>query len=229
MNSKKNLVVFVGPPGSGKGSLSQLCIKNFGWKQLSTGYLCRKHISEKTEIGQQIDFSIKSGKLVTDQLIIDMVEQWLVHDPQRENDVILDGFPRNVAQAEALCDTVDNKLSFFSIAIIRLDVSDDVVLKRLLNRLICENKDCQATFSSAEATLQSKVSGVCDHCSNKLAKRSDDQIECIKNRLETYRLHEKELLNFFDQKGLKISEINVEKPLDKVFQQFKCLITGSSV
>ena len=102
MTSNQQLVIFIGPPGAGKGSISQLCVQAFGWKQLSTGYLCRKHINEQTEIGKEIDFSIKSGKLVSDRLIVTLVEQWLADPSQHESPIILDGFPRNIAQAEAL-------------------------------------------------------------------------------------------------------------------------------
>ena len=102
MNNQKNLIVFMGPPGAGKGSLSQLCVDEFGWVQLSTGFLCRKHIAAQTTIGRQIDFFIKSGKLVDDSLIVDMVEEWLAEQIDQQRGVILDGFPRSVVQAQAL-------------------------------------------------------------------------------------------------------------------------------
>jgi adenylate kinase len=217
----------MGPPGSGKGTLSQLCVQHFGWKQLSTGLLCRKHITEKTEIGQQIDFSIKSGKLVSDSLIIEMVKNWLVNPEQNKSDIILDGFPRNVPQAEALCETLAQMFPFFSIAIFRLFISHEAVLQRLLNRFVCENKDCQAVYSATEVNLQPKVAGRCNLCLMKLIKRSDDQIDTIRDRLETYRIHEDALLSFFEKRGLSIREINVENQLEKIFQQFRHLITGS--
>ena len=128
VKATKQLVIFLGPPGSGKGSLSQLCVENFGWKQLSTGYLCRKHIKEQTEIGKQIDFLIKSGKLISDKLIIDMVEQWLQESMRQSSFIILDGFPRNIAQAEAFHEIIDKKLSFFKIEIFKLFVSDEIVV-----------------------------------------------------------------------------------------------------
>ena len=80
MKRRKDIVIFLGPPGSGKGSLSQLCVKRLGWHQLSTGNLCREHIARGTEIGTQIDFAIKSGKLIADSLILEMVHDWLRED-----------------------------------------------------------------------------------------------------------------------------------------------------
>ena len=102
-----------------------------------------------------------------------------------------------------------------------------MVLGRLLDRFICENKVCQIVYSSNKAGLTAKQPGICDKCSNKLIRRSDDEAETIKHRLGTYRTHEKGLLDFYATKGVKIEQVNVEKPLDTVFQEFKQLIAGS--
>ncbi len=225
----RQLVIFLGPPGSGKGSLSQLCVESFGWKQLSTGFLCRKHIKEQTEIGKQIDFFIKSGKLISDKLIVDMVEQWLEESTQQDSFIILDGFPRNIVQAEALHEIIDKKRFFFKIEIFKLFVSDEIVLQRLLARYICDNKDCQAVYSMNTAGLKPKEIGICNHCFAKLIRRSDDEGKTIRNRIDTYRIHEKGLVDFYALKGLKVNEINVEKSLDMVFQNFKNMITRSSI
>ena len=102
--NKQNIVIFLGPPGSGKGSLSNLAIKNMGFNQISTGNLCRQHIANATDIGNQIDSIIKSGRLIPDELITSMVFDWL---NQRNNGflpIILDGYPRTVNQAIALND-----------------------------------------------------------------------------------------------------------------------------
>ena len=98
----RDIIVFIGPPGSGKGTLSGLCVKELGWVQISTGNLCRKHIADKTKIGQEIDFAIKSGKLVSDNLITDMIIDWFKHVGDQVRTVVLDSYPRTVAQAQAL-------------------------------------------------------------------------------------------------------------------------------
>ncbi|MGE0206595.1 MAG: adenylate kinase family protein [Candidatus Babeliales bacterium] len=225
-SGKKQLVVFIGPPGSGKGSLSQLCVQNFGWKQLSTGYLCRKHINEQTEIGQQIDFSIKSGKLVSDSLIVRMVEEWLIEPSLEVPHIILDGFPRNVSQAEALHAMIVEKLSDFQLTVFKFFVSDEVVARRLLTRFICENKDCQAVYSDQAGGVNPKVSGVCDYCSSCLVKRNDDEEQTIINRLKTYRMHEHELISFYKTRGLPVNEIDAERSLEGVFKIFKNMVFG---
>jgi len=225
----KQLVIFIGPPGSGKGSLSQLCVQSFGWKQLSTGSLCRKHIKEQTEIGKQIDFSIKSGKLISDDLIVGMVEQWLVESTGDASYIILDGFPRNVGQAEALHDILTKKLIGFTIVVFKLFASDEVVSQRILARSICENQDCQAVYSVNPAGLIPKVADTCNYCSTRLVRRTDDQKTTILNRLKTYRTYENDLIEFYEDKGLKVKEINVEDPLERVFQSFKFMVSGSDL
>ncbi len=98
MSTERSIVIFIGPPGAGKGSLSQLCVKELGWAQLSTGNLCRYHITEQTELGKQIDLAIKSGKLISDGVIVDMVDKALPETFKQSPIVILDGFPRTVAK-----------------------------------------------------------------------------------------------------------------------------------
>src|SRR5438105_2140053 len=105
-----NIFIFLGPPGSGKGSVSRLCIKDLGWVQLSTGNLCRKHIAKQTEIGKEIDFAIKSGKLVSDDLITNMVLEWFQKDFDDSHTVILDGYPRTIMQAQAFTKLFDKQL-----------------------------------------------------------------------------------------------------------------------
>ena len=227
--TKQQLMLFIGPPGAGKGSLSQLCIEDLGWKQLSTGQLCRKHIKEQTEIGKQINFSIKSGILISDSLITNMVEEWLSEPSQQEVPIILDGFPRNRAQAAALQEIVDKKLTFFSIEIYKFFVPDTIVIKRLVGRFICENKDCQMIYSEGNGGLSAKIPGICNSCKSELARRSDDEAQTIVNRISTYRAHEKDLLDFYVDKGLRVHEINVEKSLDIVFKSFKQLVAGSTI
>ena len=109
MNSTKKIIVFLGAPGSGKGALSRLCIESFGWKQLSTGNLCRKHVSEGTALGQQIDFALKSGTLVSDDVIIAMGREWIEQEIEGAEGLILDGFPRTVVQATGFLKFFDEK------------------------------------------------------------------------------------------------------------------------
>ncbi|MDZ4153972.1 adenylate kinase family protein, partial [Methylicorpusculum sp.] len=123
--AQRDLFLFIGPPGSGKGTLADACVKSLNWKQLSTGNLCRQHIAEQTEIGKHIDFAIKSGKLVSDSLIVAMVHDWFSRYLAEHNTVILDGFPRTVPQAQELSALLEQSFSAAQLQIIQLAVSDE--------------------------------------------------------------------------------------------------------
>ncbi len=222
MNNKgKKSYIFLGPPGSGKGTISNLFVKRLGWKQLSTGNLCRQHIAEKTEIGKKIDFDIKSGKLINDDIIIEMVRLGLSQAFDETNSVILDGFPRTVAQAQALQDLLSvSPLDSVSLRIIKMNVSDDVLIQRLTDRVICQNDKCQAVYSlHKESLLNPKNSLSCDECSGPIKKRSDDDIDVIVERLKNYRSTENDLYSFYSEQGYKINDISVENPIEKVYSE----------
>ncbi len=222
MSKRTDLVILLGPPGAGKGSLAGLCINALGWKQLSTGNLCRKHIAEQTEIGKQIDFAIKSGKLVSDSLVTGAVEEWLEGSIDDAAAVILDGFPRTVAQAKSLEELLKKKEDSLRLKVVRLFVSDDIVIARLCNRYICSNIECQAVYSLGEGSkLLPKVSMICDHCGHSLIRRKDDNEESVKERLKIYHKHEQDLLNFYADMNHHIAELNVERPLQDLFEDFK--------
>ena len=214
-------MVFIGPPGSGKGSLSELCVKKLGWVQLSTGNLCRKHIAEQTDIGKQIDFAIKSGKLVSDSLITVMVADWFAENVGNAETVILDGFPRTVAQADALQNILNERFLGVNLHVIRLKISDTRVVERLCNRYTCSNKACQAVYSLiSNSTMAPKSGMVCDACSCPLIRRADDEEEAIKNRLQVYHKHEQGLLAFYDGIRQPIKQFSVEKSIEDVFEDF---------
>jgi len=225
VSEKSKIVIFMGPPGSGKGSVARLCVEKLGFKQLSTGNLCRKQIQEQTEIGKRIDFFIKSGKLVPDGIIIEMVGQWLVERFESNENVILDGYPRTVAQAEALDSLLQENFSGIVPAIFELVVPDSVVVDRLCQRYICQDSSCQAAYSMIEgSSLRPKRDMVCDLCSAPLKRRSDDTREAIEQRLKIHHEHEKNLLQFYKDRGQKIFALDAEKPLNEVFEDFKRLI-----
>lgn len=222
MSLLKDVVVFLGPPGSGKGTLSQLCVKHLGWQQLSTGNLCRKHITEQTEIGKAIDFAIKSGKLVSDGLISQMVSDWFKSDQHKASVAILDGYPRTVTQAEYLQRELQNTLSHLTLRVVLFDISDERVAQRLGSRFVCERKDCQAVYSTAQGSLLSpKEALICDACGGSLARRKDDSEDAVQARLKTYHQHAQALLDFYERVGQPVITINADRPLEQVFADLK--------
>lgn len=221
----QNIIILIGPPGGGKGSLSKLCIENLGWIQFSTGNLCREHIAKQTDIGKKIDLIIKSGKLISDSLIIDMVDEWLTNNLVSENSIIFDGYPRTLVQVKALNDLVNNKFNKTKVFIIRLLANEQTIVKRIFSRLVCSNNKCQMVYTSnAEYSLSPKKMNVCDKCGHLLVQRNDDEEKAILERLSVYKKHEKEMLDYYSQIGQSVFELDAEQPIENVFVGFKNLI-----
>ena len=215
-------IVLLGPPGAGKGSLSALCVHHFGWMQCSTGNLCRQYITDNSEIGQQIAFSIKSGKLIADSLIVRMVDAWLSEQDNCMSPVILDGFPRTIVQAQVLDNLLKKPLlSVCKLIVVQIVLSDDMVVQRLTKRIICENQECQAVYAHNDLYLAPKQEGICDKCEYKLIRRADDTEDSIKERLKVYRQHAQELLLYYHNQKRPIVELKADKPLEQVFNIFK--------
>lgn len=230
MNTVKKVYIFVGPPGSGKGTLSQLCVQQFNWVQLSTGNLCRKHILEGTQIGKQIDFAIKSGKLVSDRLITAIVEEWFAEIIGTVDTIILDGYPRTVAQASDFDRILKKNYGYINPIIVRFLISDEEVVARICGRYVCQNKECQAVYSSAPGSnLAPKIDMICDRCGMSLGRRSDDAEEAVRQRLIIYHKHEQDLLHFYLTEKYPIIKVAGEQPLDVVFDSFKELVGATPV
>lgn len=222
---RRNIYLFLGPPGAGKGSLASLCVRNFGWVQCSTGNLCRQHITDNTDIGRQIAFSIKSGKLIEDDLIVKMVTAWLAEQVEDNRSVILDGFPRTTVQAHVLDELLKSPaLASSKLVVVQIKLSDEVVVQRLTKRIVCANRDCQAVYAHNDAFLAPKQDGICDQCSCELIRRSDDAENSVIERLKMYRLYAQDLLGYYYNRGAAVMELGADEPLEQVFRVFKKLI-----
>jgi adenylate kinase len=217
--NKQNVVIFLGPPGSGKGSLSNLAIKNMGFNQISTGNLCRHHIANATDIGKQIDVIIKDGKLISDELITSMVIDWLNQQFEVLKPIILDGYPRTVNQAIALNSFVDEKN--YNLSVVRLRVADESLIQRVVSRIVCSNTSCQRVYSNAGGSEHGpKLTLACDDCSSVLIKRKDDTLDAVVKRLKVYREHETELINYFEKHQFNIIELAADRSLEDVYRNF---------
>jgi adenylate kinase len=222
LNRASTVFIFIGPPGAGKGSLASLCVKHFGWLQISTGNLCRKHIAEQTKIGKEIDLIIKSGKLIEDDLITSMVFDWFSENSDTSTGIIFDGYPRTVAQAEAFDAMLKEKFPAMPVKVVLFCLTDDVVVHRLCSRYVCQNKDCQAVYSLSSCANRDAVENmtVCDLCSGKLGRRDDDNEIAVRKRLDVYHKHEQQLINFYRDNGSMIIELDASKQLQAVFDDF---------
>jgi adenylate kinase len=219
--NQAGIFIFIGPPGAGKGSVSGLCVRQFGWLQISTGNLCRKHIAEQTKIGKEIDLIIKSGRLISDDLISHMVFEWFADNGNNVSGIIFDGYPRTVVQAEAFDTMLRSLFPEMRVRIVLFGLDDNVIVNRLCSRYICQNKECQAIYSlSPHSDLTPIATTLCDLCSGQLGRREDDSEEAVRKRLEIYHRHEQQLIDFYRNNDSEIIELDASRPLKEVFDDF---------
>ena len=196
-------IIFLGPPGAGKGTQAQRICDALKIPQISTGDILRRAIKEGTETGIKAKSFIDAGKLVPDEVIIDIVKERLAMDDCKDG-YILDGFPRTVPQAEALS-------TFASIdSVIELAVDDQVLVNRLSGRRVCLK--CGATYHVS--MLNGKTT--CDKCGEELIQRNDDKAETVLSRLEVYHAQTAPLINYYGQKGL-LKTIPGDQGIDGIF------------
>jgi adenylate kinase len=217
----RNILVFLGPPGCGKGSLSSYFINREDCFQLSTGNLCRKYASCDTVLGKEIDFLLKSGKLIPDDLILDMVKEEL--KVISEENLILDGFPRTERQALILNDYL--KKHNLNFKVVRFEISQNVVVDRLSNRLVCRSRECQAVYSTLnDSSFRPREENKCDECLSELQRRPDDEYSIVEKRFQDYLQKEREILDFYSKIGQKIINLDASRSSAVLFEEIKNLI-----
>lgn len=193
------ILMMLGAQGTGKGTVAGMLSKKTGWPQISTGDIFRKYIEEGTELGIEANKYIAGGNLVPDEITVPMVKARLEEDDAKEG-VILDGFPRTIAQAEALDKILEEQGKKVDL-VINLITPRDEIITRILNRRVCSNQECKATYNLV--MHPSKVEGICDKCGAKLKQREDDSSEeSIKTRLNIYDEKTKPLVEYYEAKGV---------------------------
>ena len=207
MLKKKNLI-FLGPPGAGKGTLSEPLMAAEKLAHISTGDILRAEIAAGTELGKSAKAIMDKGQLVPDQIVADMVAARIQQDDCADG-FILDGFPRTVAQAELLAES-SAKCGRNIDAVVLFNVPREILIQRLTARLIC--RQCKASFNKIFA--KPAVEGVCDHCGGELYQRSDDSLETAQNRLKVYDEQTAPLIEFYTQNGL-LATIDSSLPKDQ--------------
>ena len=185
-------LIFLGPPGAGKGTQAAIISEKLGIPTISTGDMLRSAVKAGTELGKKAKVLIDAGQLVPDQVIIPMVAQ-RVAQPDCSKGYILDGVPRTLAQAQAL---EEEGLHFDHV--ISIEVTDDEVTHRIMGRRVC--LDCGATYHMV--VQPPKAEGICDRCGSELVHRKDDTEETIRERLAVYHKQTEPLKEFYTQRGL---------------------------
>lgn len=194
-------IILLGAPGAGKGTQAAMLSDKLNLVQVASGDLFRQALRDETELGLKAKAYMDRGQLVPDEITIKMVLERLAA-PDCVNGAILDGFPRNLQQAEAL-DKALGKRSQIIDKVVYIAVSEGELLKRLSGRWIC--RDCQTPYHEVDSPP--KVAGKCDRCSGKLYQRDDDKPETVKKRLEVYFAETSPLIDYYTSAG-KLLEIN---------------------
>jgi adenylate kinase len=205
--SELNLILF-GPPGAGKGTQADRLRTDFQLPFISTGDMLRANVKDETELGRQAQKFMDAGDLVPDQLIVAMAAERL-QESDAEDGFILDGFPRTLAQAEALGEQL-SKLGRRVTAALLIDVPDEEVIRRLAGRRVC----VKAGHNYHIEFDPPKHEGVCDQDGSRLIQRDDDKPEVIKHRLAVYHEKTKPLVDYYDQLGLMRRIDGTREPAD---------------
>lgn len=203
-------LILLGAPGGGKGTQAKLLVEKYNIPQISTGDLLRAAVAAGSELGKQAKAAMDAGQLVSDELVLGLIKERLAEDDAK-NGFILDGFPRNTAQAEEL-DTLLADINAPLDRVILVDVDFDVLVKRVVGRWTC--KDCGEIFNTYFKAPAKE--GVCDKCDGELSHRADDNEETIKSRLGVYEEQTAPLINYYGDKGL-LKTINGLGEIDEIF------------
>ncbi len=196
-------MIMLGAQGTGKGTVAGILSEKLGIPQVSTGDIFRKHIKEETELGVEANKYIKNGQLVPDDITVPMVANRLEEDDAKSG-VILDGFPRTIAQAEKLDEMLAKKGNKIDM-VINLTTPRDEIIERILTRRVCSNQACKATYNLV--MHPPKVEGICDKCGAELVQREDDTSEeAIRRRLAIYDEQTSPLVEYYEKKGVLRTE-----------------------
>lgn len=195
-------IVFLGPPGSGKGTHAQKVSVKLGIPRLSTGDMLREHMKNDTALGREAKGYIEAGALVPDSLVIEMLKERL-QQPDVKNGVIYDGFPRTEPQAEAL-----DRITKIDL-VINMDIADDAIVRRMEGRRVCPS----CGFTTHTSWLDGKVD--CEKCGAELTIRKDDMPETVLSRLEVYHAQTKPLIDYYAAHGL-LRTVQSDGPVEAV-------------
>lgn len=218
-------IIMLGGPGSGKGSVGGVLSQEYNIPHIATGDIFRAEIKNETKLGLEIKDLISKGQLVSDEIVVEIVKNRLLQEDAK-NGVILDGFPRTEKQAIALEQFLKENNKKIDVAV-ELDVSDEDIIKRIVNRVVCSNKECGETYNTI--FKPSKVENKCDKCGNDLIKRADDNEETVRDRLAIYHKESSEILRFYKDKGLLFTihpNIYEDNVLENSVNKIKVFLQG---
>ena len=213
-------IIFLGAPGAGKGTQAAIMAQELNLVQIASGDLFRQAVDRGTDLGMQARSYMEKGELVPDEITIQMVLERL-STPDCESGVILDGFPRNLSQAQALDQALTEQAKTID-KVVYINVSEEELIKRLSGRWICRN--CQTPYHTTSSPP--KIWGKCDKCSGELYQRPDDNQETVKQRLKVYFAETAPLIDYYTQSG-KLLEIDGDGGVGEVSGRIVLALRGS--
>lgn len=212
-------LVFLGAPGAGKGTQAKKLVDKYGIPQISTGDILRAAVAAGTPLGKEAKFYMDKGELVPDSVVIGLVKERIAQDDCKKG-YILDGFPRNTAQAEAL-DKVLAEMMVPLDAAVDVEVDRDILMKRLTGRRTCKN--CQQMYNIY--FTPPKKEGICDKCGGELFQRDDDKEETIKRRLDVYDSQTAPLIKYYKERRI-LKTVKGTGDIDEIFRNI-CVVLES--
>lgn len=222
MENQKN-IIFFGAPGVGKGTQSKKLSAELDIPHIDTGNLIREAISTESPLGVKAKSFVEAGKLVPDELVIDMIREKLIFQKNKGfKGFVLDGFPRTIGQATAL-DNLLGLLKFKITKVINVQAPEEILIGRLSSRRTCTNKSCGTIYNVI--TQKPEKEGICDRCSSPLYQRKDDSEEASKQRLEEYHIKTAPLEKYYRDKKL-VADIDGTKSPEEVFQDIVGLLNS---
>ncbi len=214
--------IFLGAPGAGKGTLGELFCEKQGVIHISTGQLLRDEMAAGTELGKKVKDLIASGALVSDDIVTAMVRARLAKADAQEKGVMLDGYPRTVAQAESLSAILAESGLQMGGAVL-IDTPREILMRRLTGRRLCTNKECGAIYNIND--VAPKVENVCDKCGSPLYQRSDDSEATVRDRLKVYDEQTAPVIDYYAKRNELVTVTNADAPIEVNFANL-CKVLG---
>ena len=210
-------IIFIAPPAAGKGTQAKLVSVEYNIPHISTGDLLREEMAKSSEIGISIEKDMDAGNLVSDEVITTLLKNRIIKSDCK-NGFILDGYPRNLAQAKTYNKLLD-ELNLNKGVVIFFDINKDIALKRTLSRVVCQN--CGSSYNLLIEELKPHKENICDRCNHELQTRTDDTEEVFIHRFDTYINSTKDLIEYYQNLGL-LHKIDVgEKSAETIFEEVK--------